>query len=378
MSKSGKIQKLFGVLESRLKLSGPAEVIGPVTAAYSRFELEEDDETAPFSRLEVTALDPPRMQIDGRPESLSRGLDVAGQVYRRFVQLALDEAEAHAVLHAAALEGPRGAYLLAGPSGSGKSSLTLELLARGHRLLSDDYAPFDIDAGRIAPFGRALAVDPDGGAPLPRAVRGLARASSTPRLFGKALIDPAAVFGEDAIAGEAVPLDRVFLLTPDDPEAAPGKTDMRFDLVVRAQARRRFERAFSAIPGVRIERQESVADVARFALEATAGGTTLYGLAAALDDADVLYCEKTWGPSPDFDREANAVPVRRRLATTLLGREMLNRRSTSRLMRRMGHSTPRLFLELGHALRRTDCWQLSVGDLGGTADLIVRLLGARS
>ncbi len=44
----------------------------------------------------------------------------------------------HEALHAAAVDLPCGAVAIAAPSGAGKTTLALELVRRGHRLLSDD------------------------------------------------------------------------------------------------------------------------------------------------------------------------------------------------------------------------------------------------
>jgi hypothetical protein len=49
-------------------------------------------------------------------------------------------------LHAAACASARGAILLAGASGRGKSTLLAALLARGHRMLSDDLSAVALDA----------------------------------------------------------------------------------------------------------------------------------------------------------------------------------------------------------------------------------------
>lgn len=51
------------------------------------------------------------------------------------------------VLHAAAMAGGRGAVLIAGHSGAGKSTTVATLMRRGHRVLADDAAAVVSDAG---------------------------------------------------------------------------------------------------------------------------------------------------------------------------------------------------------------------------------------
>lgn len=66
-------------------------------------------------------------------------------------------------LHSAVVAGgPAGALLLAGAAKSGKTTLTLELLALGRQFVSDDMAPIDPTALQVVPFPKPLHVrDPD-------------------------------------------------------------------------------------------------------------------------------------------------------------------------------------------------------------------------
>jgi len=59
------------------------------------------------------------------------------------------------VLHAAVLEKDGRALILAGPPGIGKSTLTLALLERGFRFMSDDFCPVERTTGLVHPFPRS-------------------------------------------------------------------------------------------------------------------------------------------------------------------------------------------------------------------------------
>ena len=59
-------------------------------------------------------------------------------------------------IHAAALELAGRAFMLAGASGSGKSTTTWALLHHGFRYLSDELAPVDLQTLRIHPYPHAL------------------------------------------------------------------------------------------------------------------------------------------------------------------------------------------------------------------------------
>jgi HprK-related kinase A len=61
-------------------------------------------------------------------------------------------------LHASSLVYEGGALILPGDPGSGKSTLTAGLLARGWSYLCDEFALVDTSRGLIAPFPRALCI----------------------------------------------------------------------------------------------------------------------------------------------------------------------------------------------------------------------------
>jgi hypothetical protein len=60
------------------------------------------------------------------------------------------------VLHAAALERDRAAWLLVGESGAGKSTTAWGLLHHGFSYLSDELAPIDLDTLEVLPYPHAL------------------------------------------------------------------------------------------------------------------------------------------------------------------------------------------------------------------------------
>jgi hypothetical protein len=84
---------------------------------------------------------------------------LSSQIEYRLVSEAIARAAERYVLHAGAVEGPRGTCLILGESGAGKTSLTLWLGSSGLRLVTDDLCP--IVHGTLAPerFPRALHMD---------------------------------------------------------------------------------------------------------------------------------------------------------------------------------------------------------------------------
>jgi len=71
-------------------------------------------------------------------------------------QLLMDRVAAFTIIHAAVVGTPAGALAVSGPSGAGKTTLALDLLASGCAFLSDDFCPVRHGTGLVHPFPRSL------------------------------------------------------------------------------------------------------------------------------------------------------------------------------------------------------------------------------
>ena len=79
-------------------------------------------------------------------------VNVLEQLHRAVTQLFIDGEPDLLWIHAAAVSNERGAVLLPGSWGHGKSSLSAALARRGWSYLSDDLAPLDRDTDCLLPF----------------------------------------------------------------------------------------------------------------------------------------------------------------------------------------------------------------------------------
>ena len=88
-----------------------------------------------------------------------------GELFQRFDDFFL--------VHGAAISNGDSTLLISGPSGHGKTTLSLDLLGQGFRLLSDDFAPIGRSDGRIHPFPKRIGLKrgPRGTPSLPRHVQ---------------------------------------------------------------------------------------------------------------------------------------------------------------------------------------------------------------
>lgn len=363
------MERHFQVLDVGLTLCGPAPVVRPIAHAYRRFVT--GDAAAAATRLEVQS--PDLLLVNGREFPLLSGLGPVYQVYQRFLNVILDSVAGHAVLHASALlDGQGGVFVIAAPSGHGKTSLTLELARRGYRFLSDDYAPLELATREVHPYPRTVGILPGGDAPVPAPFLDAARRPELQRLLGKALVDVGDVLGESALARAPGALRHVLVLTGEQEPAKPESS--RLELGCRADAAARIERRINAVRGVTVLRRSDRDDLTRWSLELRHEHRPGLEIARILDDDAVVFSEKIWDAKPDFSGSPEAAPLKRRRAAELLSRELLNRRGAGGLMARYQGDLLALLLDLGSALRDAGCWQLRPGPLDATADLIEELV----
>ncbi len=358
----------FRVLDVQLDLAGPATILSPIAAAYERFRTSSSGESGAIGDRQDAVV------LNGRPVPLLPGFDPVLVVYQQFLTEIQTQLASKALLHGASLVDADGrVLLLAAPAAHGKTSLTLELLTRGFRFLSDDYSPFDLATGVVHPYPRATAIDLGGLARIPAPFREAASAPGAPRLLGKAVVDVGRVLGEDIIAASPARLSRVVLLTATDPRepAAPPHTLLTVAGVVGARAR--LERQIAAVEGVRITARDVRGSLFACQIELDHQRLPSASLAPILDDPAVLFVERCAPRAPDFEGPPSAAPVARREAAVHLAQEMLNRRGGSRLVAGRRGGVTELFLELAAALAGASCWRVRPGSLGETADLVQRL-----
>jgi hypothetical protein len=134
------------------------------------------------------------------------------------MQILLQRVEAFTILHAAVLGRPGGALAISGPSGAGKTTLTLALLNRGWSYYSDDFCPLHRETGLVHPFPRSLWVRPPAPAE-PRA--GHPRQGKVPLPLAE---------GRCTISGPPLPLKSLICLGAKPQEGAASLTSLWVNL----------------------------------------------------------------------------------------------------------------------------------------------------
>jgi hypothetical protein len=292
------------------------------------------------------------------------------------VNAAAAAADDRLVLHAGAVARDGRAAVVVGASGWGKTTLTMELVRRGWRLLTDDFAPITVD-GLVEPFVRRVNLTERSvallGLPDPSLTPGAG--SATPRLVGfdrapKWMVDIDSVF-PDRVADPAR-LAAVYLLGPQREPGAkpvPGRWLLRLDHLPPG-----FLGALGTIPGVLAVARTELDGPPTVAVDVTPGARVVAPLDAACArfDVAVLWAGRGDAYRPSFAGEpaaaplpiSESVPELLAHALSLSGRRFIAGTSPADAFLAMAH------LQQALAVSGASVYRLTPGRLAATADLV--------
>ena len=302
----------------------------------------------------------PDLQLQVAEAELEQGslpIEAAfGIVYRAW----LDRLDRYAILHGAALVKDGRALLLAGPTGSGKTTLSLALMARGFALLSDDFTPLALDSKRIAPFPKALGVRA-GAASRLAARSGVQTAPDAARTA----IDAQQLNGMELAKREAR-LAAIVLM--NGAATPPQPRDPYPFYVLCAGDGGRVQEALLALPGATL--QQRTRERIDVRLDPTLVSYDRLELWLNDHQAELLEYGTAAAASPGRSGRAQLSALSPSTALVLLLREIQNRRVGGALMHRFNDDLTRFSQELARAIAGLPLTWLVAADPDVTAQLL--------
>ena len=304
---------------------------------------------------------------DGTTERcLCADVDLFSQVDVILTIRVMDHLATHVLLHAGVVADDQGATIICAPSGCGKTTLTLALVAQGYRFLSDEFCAMNLGTGMVEPFPRSVGLSPD--SPFSSLLDGIDTVYDQER--DKCYAPPAQLWPQ-ACGTACVPAR--LLLVDDGQPAGDDSPVWEVTLFEQAPA---FVAACAQCAGIEARHLSGAA------------GLPVVAVRVAPDDAagrrflqQVLqrfHCH-TYGVRqvracrPDFGRPPVLEPLPTRAALLAVSQQVLNRTPDSALLRRCGGSAGGLLRLLATCLGTTRCYRLVPGRLDATIRLIAAL-----
>lgn len=299
--------------------------------------------------LEVRFSPPPPRIAGGDEEVLLDPARAPEQAFGAIFRSLLDRVAGFLVLHAAAVERDGRAFLVAGPSGTGKTTLALGLLERGWRLLSDDFAPLERGTGLVHPLPKPLGIRP-----------GEAERTASPWLAAGAL-------PPELLAREPAPLGGIALVGTGG-VAPAADAPYRYGILL-ADGVDEAARRLAEAPGVTILERTDEGLLCEIDPR-RARGAELDRLLEELTSRSLQHgvLARPHGGS----ESPRLVPLPRSEAVVLLLRELQNRRRGNALARAAGDDPARLALELAAHLAGVPVTGVIAGEARATVELLDR------
>ena len=296
----------------------------------------------------------------------------ADYLYDFLLHRLLGRVRSHIVIHAGVVARHGQATVLVGESGFGKSTLALELVRRGYRFLSDEFAAIRRATGEVDPFPRCLRLRPD------TLARVGAESNVAPGAAwqGKHLVDIEHLWPD--CVGAPAAIQHVVLLGSDDrptPEALQSCSQVR-QHTLRIRLARLDDALLADLrqaDGVSVAGVRSDVHGGWVTLRADVRADALAGVEACCRRHRVALLDvvKRSPARPGFDGLPVLAPITQ--SQMLLGMVRAFQATDRSLLVTAGGSVSRLVAELAGLVRGANAYALCPGDLQATADLIEEL-----
>ena len=315
----------------------------------------------------------PVLAIDDEVWLVWDALRIQGYIYEAILCAITSRIRSHILFHGAALVHEGRAIVLSGDTGHGKTTLTLRLMRRGFKFLSDEMAAFSRKNGLVHPFPRALRIRPNS-LKLAGFIEVSRRSSAT--WLHKSIVDVDQILPGGM--GEKAPLSYVILLT--DPIDARPNADNDLAGMLQITVERIAGDLIAAIRTCSGVISVGVASMDGYPVVSVKAQNRM----AVLDSIEelcrkrrilILDIKKRHDSRPAFDKSAALAPVTGSEAVIELLRRFQGTHRSRLVQAKYGGSSMKLFLDVADFVKDAQCYRLHVGALEEMADLICDLVG---
>lgn len=283
------------------------------------------------------------------------------------LQHVIDAINDHLLIHAGVVAKNGRGFIISGPSAFGKTTLMLELVARGYKFYSDEFCALRLSDFAISAFPRSLGIRKN--SPFLKNIevnkclllKNIGRGE-------KFLIDCKELFPESI--GSSCNA-RYFILLRGVRNKEHTIQNTIIDLALYSNNQELIE---SLCKNEGIELIETCTEnnyiIYRFLIALHTGLMNTFRSICDQYRDDIFYQEQVVNEIPDF----TALPNIERLSKSQASLEMLksirNRSSKSKLLERFNGKNSQLLLTIGDFLRNIDCYEMKTGSLHAMAEMI--------
>jgi hypothetical protein len=290
--------------------------------------------------------------------------------YETVLRTILQKVRSHYLFHAGVVSDQGKAVVIAADALHGKSTLTLELVRRGFKFLSDEFAAISRSDGQVYPFPRALRLCPDTLSRL-----GFEKAALTaPIWLDKTLLDIEEII--PGSLGKTSELKHVIVLRdPSGRSDATAQANGRWLGILIDRGNEDFIAELDEIQALYSYHGDISKKYTFLELTVRSKQAALPEIQAACERHGItlyqVYTRKDERPS--FDGPARLTPLPHSQMTLELIKRLMGGRQSDLVQDALGGSPKRLFAEVAALLKSVKCWELTVGPLDQMADLICSL-----